>query len=95
MLAPKIPSFFKNKKPNQFHFEPRYYSERKEKMEERYKRIERELEKEKSTTSDSTSFRTNLRDNWESQRRRSSGLNYRMMIYIVVMFALAYYYLFR
>ena len=46
MEAPKIPSMFgfRSKKPNQFYFEPRYYSERKEKMKKRYDRLEKEIE---------------------------------------------------
>ena len=38
-----MPSFFKTEKPKGFHFEPRFYDERKDNMEQRVKRIKAEL----------------------------------------------------
>lgn len=48
MEAPKLPSMFgiKTRRPNQFYFEPRYYDEKKEKMQKRYDRIGKEVENE-------------------------------------------------
>ena len=37
-----IPQFFKIPQPKQFHYEPIYYDERKERLEERIKEIEHE-----------------------------------------------------
>jgi len=93
MLTPKIPSFFKTKKPNQFYFEPRYYNDRKEKMEQRYERISRELDESNSERTSSETFRSTLRENWGANRKRKSGINYRVLFYIVVLAGLAYYYL--
>ena len=95
MQAPKIPSFFKAKKPNQFEYQPRYYSERKEKMDERYKRIQRELDAEKGKTSDTENreeFKSNLRHSWEAGRRtRTKKLNIRIVFYVLFLLAVAYY----
>lgn len=95
MQAPKIPSFFKTKKPNQFHYEPRYYNERKEKMQERYNRIARELNENKNEATDQEAFRSTLRQSWESSRNSNAGhkLNYRIVLYIFALTALAYYFL--
>jgi len=95
MQPPKIPSFFKTKKPNQFYYEPRYYNERKEKMEERYSRISRELNNDKGERTDATVFRSSLRENWASSSRHSQGnaINKRVLFYIVLLVGLAYYFL--
>ncbi|MCB0410646.1 MAG: hypothetical protein KDD29_10535 [Flavobacteriales bacterium] len=93
MNAPKIPSFFKTKKPNQFYFEPRYYNERKEKMQQRYDRIANELKQENSEKTNTETFRSSLRESWGASRRKPSGINYRIIFYIVILSGLAYYYL--
>ena len=38
-----LPRFFKLAKPRQFHYEPLYYDERKEKLQERIKEIEQKM----------------------------------------------------
>lgn len=95
MQLPKIPSFFKTKKPNQFYFEPRYYNERKEKMEERYSRISRELNNQNGERTDTNTFRSSLRDNWASSSRHAQGsaVNKRVLFYIILLVAIAYYFL--
>lgn len=95
MQPPKIPSFFKNKKPNRFYYEPRYYNERKEKMEERYNRVSRELNPENSQRTDTDVFRSSLREQWgaSNQRGNSSAVNKRVLFYIVLLVGLAYYFL--
>lgn len=95
MQAPRIPTFFKSKKPDQFHYEPRYYSERKEKMQERYSRISRELNANNNEKTDTAVFRSNLRHSWESSRNNGAGhkLNYRIVLYMFALTALAYYFL--
>lgn len=95
MQTPKIPSFFKSKKPDQFHFEPRYYNARKEKMQERYDRIAKELGDNKSTPTDREAFRSNLRENWSASRRQKTGFNFRILFYVVVLAGMAYYLLAR
>ncbi|MBE7443144.1 MAG: hypothetical protein HS119_11915 [Flavobacteriales bacterium] len=96
MQPPKIPSFFKTKRPAQFYFEPRYYNERKEKMEERYNRISKELSNDnKGERTDANVFRSSLRDNWASSSRHAQGsaVNKRVLFYIILLVAIAYYFL--
>lgn len=99
MEAPKIPRLFgiKTKRPNQFYFEPRYYSERKEKMEKRYAQIgkEVELEKKKETSSvRKEELRATLRENWGSsshRKKEGAAFNTRIIVYVVILLGLAYY----
>lgn len=100
MEAPKIPSMFgfRSKKPNQFYFEPRYYSERKEKMQQRYNRIGKEIDNsvitERTNTED---FKSELRENWGNGYARSktgNQMNKRVIIYVIALLALAYFILF-
>jgi len=101
MEAPKLPSMlgFKSKKPNQFYFEPRYYDERKEKMQQRYERIDREVNSNSSNNrTNATDFKSELRDNWQNNYSRSKAgnqMNKRVLIYVVGLMALAYYILFN
>lgn len=100
MEAPKLPSMFgiKTRRPNQFYFEPRYYNEKKEKMQKRYAQIEKELEnKEAGIRTNPEEFKSTLRDNWGSGYARNKAgaqMSRRVIIYIVVLLALAYYVLF-
>jgi hypothetical protein len=100
MEAPKIPSMFgfKSKKPDQFYFEPRYYNERKEKMNSRYESIGRQLDNnptfEKTNTAD---FKSSIRENWgdsTSRSRAGNKMNTRVIIYVLGLAAIAYYILF-
>jgi hypothetical protein len=99
MEAPKIPRLFgiKTKKPSQFYFEPRYYSERKEKMDKRYAQIGKEVELEKKNStpeSQSDEFRSTLRENWGSSshtKKAGNTFNTRIIIYAVVLLGLAYF----
>jgi len=94
MQPPKIPSFFKTKKPSQFHYEPRYYNERKEKMEERFSRISNEVNQRNERTNPDL-FRSSLREQWGATQHRgnTSSVNKRVLIYIVLLVGLAYYFL--
>jgi hypothetical protein len=38
-----LPSFFKTARPRQFHYEPLYYDERKEKMQEKIRKAEQKM----------------------------------------------------
>lgn len=96
MEAPKIPSMFsmRLKKNNQFYFEPRYYSKRKEKMEQRYKSISNELGIEESKKSSKDDFKAEMRDNWgNSYSRNATGsqLNKKVIFYVVALVVLAYF----
>jgi hypothetical protein len=97
MEAPKIPSMFgfKSKKPDQFYFEPRYYNERKEKMNKRYESIGRQVANnptfEKTNTDD---FKSSIKENWGdsvSRSRAGNKMNTRVIIYVLALGAIAYY----
>lgn len=100
MEAPKIPSLFgfRSKKPDRFYFEPRFYDERKEKLQQRYDRINREVNKEEVSSERTTEeFQSTLRDNWGNgySRNKTGGqMNKRVLIYIVALAVLAYMILF-
>ena len=100
MEAPRLPQMFglRSKKPDQFYFEPRYYDKRKEKMKQRYNRIEREVENnptfEKTNIDD---FKSDMRENWGnsySRTRAGNKMNTRVIVYVIALLALAYYILF-
>ncbi len=93
MNIPRIPSFFKARRPNQFEFQPRYYSEQKEKMDERRGRIARELEASNKTQHNKEQFRSQLRENWGEARHKKTGysMNYRIIFYILILVGVAYF----
>lgn len=96
MEAPKIPSFFgfRTKRPNQFYFEPRYYDERKEKMEQRYERISKELKSSSDDSLNPETFKSTLRENWGngySRKKTGNQINKRVLLYVVVLLGLVYY----
>lgn len=98
MKPPKLPSFFKTKEPNQFYFEPRYYDERKEKIKQRYDRISREINNNGSDQIRSEDFKAKLRENWGngySRNRVGNQLNKKVVFYVIILFVLAYFFLFN
>jgi hypothetical protein len=99
MEAPRIPSMFgfKSKKANQFYFEPRYYSARKEKMEQRYKRIGKELGVEDSQRMHKEDFKAEMRENWGNSYSRNAAagqVNKKVLFYVVALVAIAYFLIF-
>lgn len=91
MEAPKIPSFFRQRSPIKFDFEPRYYSAKKEKMEERIEKHSKEANK----TENNKKLAPNLRGSWEEASHRSKAsikINVRILLYIAVLSILAYCY---
>ena len=99
MEAPKLPSLFglRSKRPNQFYFEPRYYNERKEKMQKRYDRIGKELKESENLRTNPEEFKATLRENWGNGYARSKvgqQMSRRVIIYVIALLALAYYMLF-
>ena len=100
MQAPRIPKMFGiyTKKPSQFEYTPRYYNERKEKLEKRIAQIKQEVENEKKPTSTSeysnSAYQSRIREDWENNysRRNNTGMiNKRVIIYIGILLALTYY----
>ncbi len=100
MQAPRIPKMFGiyTKKPSQFEYTPRYYDERKEKLEKRIAQIKKDVENEKTPTSTSeysnSAYQSRIREDWENNynRRNNTGMiNKRVIIYIGILLALTYY----
>jgi len=89
-----IPSFFRQNKPKEFRFNPRYYDPVKEEKEERLRRIKEELgmstdgEKRYSTIQRGT-FNQRFRQNQQKAKRNSSV---RLLMIILVLFLLVYLY---
>jgi len=99
MEAPKLPSLFgvRSKRPDRFYFEPRYYNERKEKMNQRYERLGKEISNEKNNRTNPEDFKATLRENWGNGYARSKvgqQMSRRVIIYVIALLALAYYILF-
>ncbi|CAG0991708.1 hypothetical protein FLAV_02342 [Flavobacteriales bacterium] len=100
MIVPKIPSFFKTRKPKAFEYIPRYYNENKEKMDERYKRISSELnvsweEKEFSDKYDihrATALRHTIKKTWRNEGKKVKGnTTFRLVIIMAGLCLLAYW----
>ncbi|MBQ21265.1 MAG: hypothetical protein CMD31_10960 [Flavobacteriales bacterium] len=100
MQAPRIPKMFGiyTKKPSQFEYTPRYYDERKEKLEKRIAQIKKEVENEKNPTSTSeysnSEYQSRIREDWGNgyARRNNTGMiNKRVLIYLGILLALTYY----
>lgn len=89
MEAPKLPSFIKQNRHKSFDFKPRYYSERKERLEE----IKRKYEKEKLTPeAKSASLRQDLSSSWQDARQTKVNSSNRMlMLIILALISITYY----
>lgn len=90
MEAPKIPSFFRERKPIRFDFEPRYYNAKKEQMEKREKLLENS---NKAITQEK--FGSNLRANWQKENRQSKSnkkINVKILLYVITLSILTYFY---
>lgn len=94
MQAPRIPKMFGiyTKKPSQFEYTPRYYDERKEKLDKRVAQIKQELNNEKNN-SQRTDFKSSIGENWGAtyRNRSTNAINKRVIIYLVVLLGLTYY----
>ncbi len=88
MQAPKLPSFIKINKNKKFEMFPRYYDERKERL-EKLKEKYKQSEKEDVLTKD------NLKKRWIRNRKltdkASSYSTIRLVVIMMILFAVAYY----
>ena len=88
-------TFFKTQKPKGFGFQPRYYSESKERIDELRKQYGAERKKEV----DQEQLRVNIRQNWSRMRKTRSNNTQsapRFLVLVVLMIILvagAYLYL--
>lgn len=96
MEAPKLPSFFKQNRAKGFEFRPRYYDERKERIE----KLRRQYRKEKKDSTDPAQaqqdLKETLRTQWGDRRQTKVKSSNRSLILIVAaLLLLTYLMLFR
>lgn len=92
-------SFFKLPKIKQFHYKPRYYDERKEELDKRIARIKSELGITEDQPGGNKYFKGDYRSHIKGQmggyfkqaRRQKRASNFRLLIILLVLLALAWY----
>lgn len=90
MEAPKLPSFIRQNKHKSFEFKPRYYDERKERIEE----LRRKYGKKDATNAkaDRERLREDLSGKWHGSRQtKVNSSNRTLLLIIVALLALTYY----
>lgn len=86
MEAPKLPSFFKQNTHRGFEFKPRYYDERKERLEE----LKKKYEGNRVPVS-SDKFREKINAKWRAERSRGrNASNLRLVVITGILFLLTY-----
>jgi hypothetical protein len=87
-----IPSLFRQNKPREFKYTPRYYDPEKEAREEREKRIRAELGMKNENSAQSSGQRSTLFDSKfrrnQEKGRRNSGI--RLIVILLVLFLLVF-----
>ncbi|EIJ39249.1 hypothetical protein [Galbibacter orientalis] len=82
----RLPSLFKTSANKSYNYTPRYYDERKERLEE--------LKKSKEKRSDEEYFkgyrRKAYRDDWKTVRSTSSSMNSRIRFIVILIFLLMF-----
>lgn len=95
MQAPRIPKMFGiyTKQPNQFDYTPRYYDERKEKLNKRIAQIKKEVSLKENKKELNENYTSSLNENWGISYRNKTtiAINKRVVIYLVALLGLAYY----
>ena len=89
MSAPRLPSFIRLNKHRRFSITPRYYDERKERIEKIKKKYQGEEES-------SAELRDRLKESW-GNRKRTTSSQYpfgRLVLIMVFLFLIAYLLLF-
>lgn len=91
-----LPSFFKTHQNRNFNFTPRYYDERKEKLEERIQDIEREMGvKREDIPFKSKISRGSMRGYIDKNKDIQKKSNIRLYVIIGVLLLIAYLILYR
>jgi len=92
-----IPSLFRQRKPKEFNYTPRYYDPEKEAREAREKRIRQELgmdEKGAPYSADSRGLFYSSRFKAKQERaQRNSGLRLLIILLVLLLLAIGYWYL--
>lgn len=86
-----IPRFFKVPQHKQFHYEPIYYDERKENLEERIKAIEQEYGINNGGESVRNLHKGSFSNHYTRNRKTQRYSNTRLVIIIVFLVFIAYY----
>jgi hypothetical protein len=96
MQAPKLPSFFRQNTHKRFEFSPRFYDERKERL-EKMRRKYREKSDSSEREFDAGDLRMRISTEWRRGSRSNSGRNrnFRLLIIIMALVLLTYLILFR
>ena len=92
MEAPRIPSFFKPRRPKEFNYRPWYYDPAKEAREKRNKMLVQG--KEKYSSGDRELIRSTLHEKWRqsnSGSRQRNKSNLRLIIIIAALVWIFYF----
>lgn len=89
MEAPRLPSIFKHRGAKKFDFKPRFYDERKERINELKKKYQsKDLD---SRTYLEADLRERISSEWRNERQKStSSSNFRLVAIIAILFFIAY-----
>lgn len=91
-----ISNFFRIQKNKTFNYTPRYYDERKEKLQERIRQIELEMGMKKDGDYKPSISKGSIRGQIKKNARRADKKsNIRLFIILIVLFALAYILFFK
>ena len=94
MEAPKLPSFFSQNQHKRFDYSPRYYDERKERLEEMKKKYQ---DTDASGKFSSQNMRLRINSEWRqsSSKKGSRGTSLRLVVIIMALFLISYLILFN
>lgn len=94
MKAPKLPSIFKQSQAKGFEFKPRYYDERKERIENlRQKYALYEEAAKKRGEERSRILEDKLRSEWQGKRQASVNSSNRTLLAIIILLLFVTYYI--
>jgi hypothetical protein len=89
MEAPKLPSFIKLNRNRSFEFKPRFYSERKERLDELKRKYEREKE---NSAANADRLREDMGVKWQDARQtKVNSSNRTLLLIIIALLTLTYY----
>ncbi|HAN19934.1 MAG: hypothetical protein A2X13_11055 [Bacteroidetes bacterium GWC2_33_15] len=90
--------FFHTPKSKQFNYKPRYYDERKEELENRINQIKKEMGKEDLSDSEkpyTSNIKGQIRRSGKRTKVSKDKSNLRLILIIVILFALIYFFFLR
>lgn len=93
MEAPKLPSFIRQNQHRRFEYAPRFYNERKERLEEMRKKYG---DQEGQAKFSGESFRMRVSSEWRNSdsRKKSGGTGFRLVIIVAALVLISYLILF-